>query len=87
MWLNTLSLNTLQFCRISTNDAPWCSYARFKIWGIRFWWVSTVRATNRPPAPRASAAAEIGFSTDPLGVEGDRVPRRDVGEYWPFVSP
>jgi hypothetical protein len=28
-----------------------------------------------------------GRSIDPNGVEGDRVPSRLVGEYWPFVSP
>ena len=29
----------------------------------------------------------IGRSTDPAGVEGERVPTREVGEYWPLVSP
>jgi len=49
--------------------------------------VSTERATNRAPAPSANTQAETGYSSDPSGVDGDRVPRRDVGEYWPLVSP
>src|SRR5438034_2120856 len=87
MWSKTASLKTTQFCRISTNDAPRCAWARFST-PIRCGCsVSIERATNRAPAPSAKAHADTGFSTDPNGVEGERVPRRDVGEYWPLVRP
>ena len=39
------------------------------------------------PAPRANSHAETGASTEPCGVDGERVPLRDVGETWPLVSP
>src|SRR2546429_5052810 len=32
------------------------------------------RATNRAPAPSANPHAETGYSIDPSGVDGDRVP-------------
>ncbi len=48
---------------------------------------STVRATKEPPAPSATSAALTGCSTEPPGVEGERVPTGEVGEYWPLVSP
>jgi hypothetical protein len=41
----------------------------------------------------ARAAAEregggmSGLSTEPIGVEGERLPSSEVGEYWPLVSP
>jgi hypothetical protein len=28
-----------------------------------------------------------GRSTEPNGVDGERVPTREVGEYWPLVRP
>ena len=45
------------------------------------YWVSTERATKRAPEPSAKATAETGASSEPLGVEGERVPWREVGEY------
>ena len=49
--------------------------------------MSAVRATNPPPAARASAVALTGMSNVPPGVEGERVPGSDAGENWPFVRP
>jgi len=45
------------------------------------------RAMNRAPDQSAKAQGEAERSTDPNGVEGERVPTRLVGEYWPLVSP
>ena len=45
------------------------------------------RPMKRAPAPRANASGETGWSTEPSGVDGVRVPSREVGEYWPLVSP
>ena len=39
---------------------------------------------KRAPAPNAKATGETGVSTDPSGVDGDRVPALDVGEYCPL---
>ena len=46
-----------------------------------------LRATKVAPAPSASASVENGRSTEPSGEDLVRMPSRDVGEYWPFVSP
>jgi hypothetical protein len=48
---------------------------------------SIARAMNFAPAPTANAPGEIGVSNEPAGVDGERVPTRDVGEYCPFVRP
>ncbi len=48
---------------------------------------SIPRAMNRAPEPRANMQGVTGRSTDPNGVDGERVPTRDVGEYWPLVRP
>ena len=85
--LNVPSLNTRQFWKISTNEAPRCACARFSTPMRCGWRVSIERATKRAPAPRANAPGETGLSIDPSGVDGERVPRRDVGEYCPLVSP
>ena len=45
------------------------------------------RATKRALHPKAKTQAETGDSTDPMGVDGDRVPTADVGEYCPLVRP
>jgi hypothetical protein len=45
------------------------------------------RATNRAPLPSAKAQGLAGRSTEPNGVDGLRVPMRDVGEYCPLVRP
>src|SRR2546425_4165154 len=84
---NTPSLKTTQFWNTSTNEAPLCACARFSSATTSACCVSTARPTNRPPAPRANAHGETGFSIDPWGVEGEWVPRREVGEYCPFVRP
>ncbi len=52
-----------------------------------FCMLSMPRAMKRAPAPSAKATGEIGLSTDPSGVEGERVPALEVGEYCPFVRP
>ena len=62
----------------------WAAVNTRERWGI---WVSTARATKRAPAPRAKADGESGASIEPPGVDGERVPRREVGENWPLVSP
>ena len=49
--------------------------------------VSIDRAIKRPPEPKANDAADTGLSTDPNGVDGERVPGREVGEYCPLVNP
>src|SRR3546814_7342672 len=41
---------------------------------------STERATNRAPEPSANAAALTGFSIEPHGVDGERVPARERSE-------
>ena len=52
------------------------------------WRAAWARAnTFRAPDPSAKPQGLAERSTDPNGVEGERVPTRDVGEYWPFVSP
>jgi hypothetical protein len=48
---------------------------------------SIARAMNLAPAPSAKAPGTTGVSNEPPGVDGERVPGRDVGEYWPFVRP
>src|SRR4029078_3609367 len=45
------------------------------------------RAMKRAPEPSAKAQGVTGRSTEPNGVEGERVPTRLVGEYWPLVRP
>ena len=45
------------------------------------------RAMNRAPEPSANMQGVTGRSTEPNGVEGERVPTRLVGEYWPLVRP
>jgi hypothetical protein len=45
------------------------------------------RATKRAPEPSAKAQGLAGRSTEPNGVEGERVPIREVGEAWPLVRP
>ena len=77
----------MQFWKISTKEAPRCACARFSTVGMCFCNVSIERATKRLPQPSAKEAAETGLSMEPPGVDGDRVPRFDVGEYWPFVRP
>src|SRR5439155_1533115 len=76
----TPSLNTTQFWNTSTNDAPRCACARSSTPTRCAIDVSTERATNRAPAPSATWQADTGLSTEPSGVDGERVPRRDVGE-------
>ena len=49
--------------------------------------VSIERATNPAPQPIAKLPTPTGLSMEPAGVEGDFVPRRDVGEYCPLVRP
>ena len=49
--------------------------------------VSIARATKVASAPIATPSGLNGSSIEPIGVEPDRWPRGDVGEYWPFVSP
>jgi len=49
--------------------------------------VSIDLATKRALTPKANPQADTGCSIEPCGVEGERVPRREVGEYWPLVSP
>jgi hypothetical protein len=41
---------------------------------------SIARATKRAAEPSANAQGDTGLSTEPNGVEGERVPTRDVGE-------
>ncbi len=77
----------MQFCRISMKEAPRCCRARASTSGRCFCSVSTERATNRAPAPRAKAAVATGLSTEPSGVDGERVPTCEVGEYCPLVRP
>ena len=48
---------------------------------------STVRATKVALAPSAKAIGSTGWSMAPSGVDFVFMPRREVGEYWPFVSP
>ena len=45
------------------------------------------RATNRAPAPSAKAGGMSAGSIEPFGVDGVRVPRREVGEACPLVRP
>ena len=71
----------MQFWKISTKEAPRLAYARLRTAGRCCCRVSTERATKRAPEPSAKAAAETGDSSEPIGVEGERVPRREVGEY------
>jgi hypothetical protein len=33
------------------------------------------------PAPSANSPGDTGVSNEPAGVDGERVPGRDVGEY------
>ena len=40
-----------------------------------------------PPDPSAKLQGLAGRSTEPNGVDGDFVPTREVGEYWPLVRP
>ena len=77
----------MQFWKISTKLVPLCAWARLRISGIAFCAVSIVRATKRPPAPSAKLHGLTGRSTEPNGDVGERVPTRDVGEYWPLVRP
>jgi hypothetical protein len=77
----------MQFWKISTNDAPLWLRARFITSISCFCAVSIPRATNRAPEPRANSGGDTGLSSDPVGVDGERVPMREVGEYWPLVSP
>ena len=46
-----------------------------------------MRATNEASAPIASETGLNGWSSEPIGVDFVTLPRSDVGEYWPFVSP
>ena len=77
----------MQFWMISTSDAPLWACAALRTMGMCFRLVSNVRATNRAPAPSARLSALSGESTEPCGVDGDRVPSWLVGEYWPLVRP
>ena len=38
-------------------------------------------------APKANKHGDTGRSIDPIGVDGERVPGGEVGEYCPFVKP
>ena len=76
----------MQFWKISTNAAPWWACAAFKTSG-RFFDTSIPRPTNRAPLPSAKAQGLAGWSTEPIGLVGERVPSRLVGEYWPLVRP
>lgn len=49
--------------------------------------LSIVRATKVASAPRASDTGLNGWSTDPSGDDFVTCPTREVGEYWPLVSP
>ena len=77
----------MQFWMISTREAPLWAWAALSTPGICFWLVSNVRATKRAPAPSARLSALSGESTEPCGVDGERVPSWLVGEYWPLVRP
>ena len=50
-----------------------------------FWQVFLLRVytpcNKASSTPSANSVAEAGLSRDPIGVEGDRVPTLDVGEY------
>ena len=59
--------------------APLWAWAAFRTSG-RFLWTSMPRAMKRAPEPRAKAQGLTGRSTEPKGVEGERVPARLVGE-------
>ena len=48
---------------------------------------SMPRATKRALTPSAKLSASTGESIEPWGVDGERVPSREVGEYWPLVRP
>src|ERR1051325_10208106 len=76
----------MQFWKISTNAAPLWAWAALSTSG-RFLWTSIARATKRPPDHNAKAHGRTGRSTEPNGVDGLRVPTREVGEYWPLVRP
>jgi hypothetical protein len=77
----------MQFCRISTKDAPLLAWARLNMSGRCLSSVSPERATKRAPAPSANVHGWSGASTEPSGLEGVRVPTGEVGEYWPLVRP
>jgi hypothetical protein len=49
--------------------------------------VSAARAMKVAPAPSASEIGLSGWSIEPVGVDGARVPIAEVGEYWPLVRP
>jgi len=49
--------------------------------------VSIDRATKRAPTPSAKAPGAMGVVDRAHRVDGERNPRREVGEYCPFVSP
>ena len=49
--------------------------------------VSIARATNVASAPIAIESGLNGWSIEPIGVDFVTLPRSEVGEYWPFVSP
>ncbi len=49
--------------------------------------MSIVRATNVASAPSASDTGLNGWSSEPNGVDLVTLPRSEVGEYWPLVSP
>lgn len=44
------------------------------------------RPMNRAPEPSAKAQGRAGVSSEPNGVEGERVPTRLVGEYCPLLK-
>ena len=71
----------MQFWNTSTKEAPLWAWARLKTSGRYLGWVSIPRATNLAPQPSAYRVAERGLSNDPIGVDGDRVPIFEVGEY------
>ena len=77
----------LQFWKTSTNDAPLCAAAARSTSVSSFLSVSIARATNVASAPIATLSGLNGWSTEPIGVDFVTLPRSEVGEYWPFVSP
>ena len=71
-----------QNCVVYNDDV----FAAFSTAG-RFLCTSIARATKRAFEPSAKPQGLTGRSTEPNGVDGERVPTREVGEYWPLVSP
>ncbi len=49
--------------------------------------MSTARAAKVAPAARTMDSGWSGGSREPAGLDRVRLPRSDVGEYCPLVSP